>query len=119
VGWKHFAEMEDEAAMVRSGFNAADLVQGQLGDCWFVAALAVVAERPELIENVVVTKEKDPKGVYAIRLCMNRRWRTVLVDDRFPWWNSRFSSGGKPLRGPLYLQSSDPLEMWPALVEKA
>ena len=34
------------------GFSAAHLRQGGVGDCWFMSALAVVAERHDLIAKL-------------------------------------------------------------------
>ena len=43
---------------------------GALGNCWFLSALAVIAERRDLLEQIVLTKEYNPTGVYQIRFVL-------------------------------------------------
>ena len=66
------------------GFSANDLAQGGLGDCWFLSALAVVAERHDLIAKLFLETEANGAGAYGCRLFMDGRWATVTVDDRLP-----------------------------------
>ena len=43
-----------------------DIVQGGLGDCWFMSAAASYAEVPDRIKKVFLTEELNQKGVYAV-----------------------------------------------------
>jgi calpain-15 len=61
-----------------------DVKPGILGDEWFLSAVALLAERPVLIERLFITKEMNSAGVYKLRLCKNGEWVTVTVDDFMP-----------------------------------
>ncbi|KAK3274001.1 hypothetical protein CYMTET_17794 [Cymbomonas tetramitiformis] len=59
-------------------------MQGGLGDCWLMAALSILAEFPQRFERLFVQKEGNEFGCYAVRVCKNGTWRTVMVDDYLP-----------------------------------
>ncbi|EER13773.1 conserved hypothetical protein [Perkinsus marinus ATCC 50983] len=65
-----------------------DVLQGALGDCWMLSALAALCQqRPELVKDLFPyqdTTERSTVGVYLVRLCdSNSAWRLVVVDDHF------------------------------------
>jgi len=66
------------------GFSAADLRQGGVGDCWFMSALAVVAERHDLIARLFTDTARNAAGCYQVRLFMDGKWRSIVVDDMLP-----------------------------------
>lgn len=64
-----------------------DIKQGRLGDCYFLASLSAIAEFPNRIEKIFITKEVNEAGCYAVSLYVNGEKRTVVVDDYFPYCN--------------------------------
>lgn len=61
-----------------------DVIQGELGSCWFLSALALLVEKPFLLLNCMVTQYYNPKGLYQVRLCRRGEWVVVNVDDFLP-----------------------------------
>jgi hypothetical protein len=95
------------------GASYSDVVQGQTGDCYFVAALGGIARfSPQVIQQMV-TDNGD--GTFTVRFYNNGVADYVCVDRALPVWTdgtAEYASfGGK--------YSSTANELWVALIEKA
>ncbi|GMT16036.1 hypothetical protein PFISCL1PPCAC_7333, partial [Pristionchus fissidentatus] len=90
--------------------NSCDIIQGYLGDCWLMSALAMVAERPDVLEKIFLTKVYSKIGLYQVRLCVDGVWRVITVDDFFPCRQSSRSFAFAYGRNK---------QLWVPLVEKA
>lgn len=62
----------------------SDIEQGALGNCWFLAALALITEQPRILRQILLTQTVNAEGVYLVRLCHHGLWKTIMVDDCFP-----------------------------------
>jgi len=107
-----------------AGFQARDLQQGAIGDCWFMSALAVVAERPDLLLKLIPNPSMSSSGRYGVNLFIDGTWGQVEVDDHFPF----VAGGGGALTmveggidgatGLAYCRGRGK-QLWPPLIEKA
>ena len=96
-----------------------DIKQGEIGNCWFLAALANLAESPKCFRRVVpmvdATSEQSFEegrgyaGIFRFRFWRFGSWVEVVVDDLLPTRNGQL----------IYLRSVEKNEFWGALLEKA
>ena len=88
-----------------------DVIQGKLGDCYFLAACGAIALNPARLERLFISgKDYNPRGLYAVAVCINGIWEEVLLDDYFPC--------NKKTLTPAYTKSRSRY-LWPMLLEKA
>lgn len=89
-------------------------MQGKVGDCWFIAALFVVAEREDLISRLVETRSYCTQGgPYLLWLFIDCEWRQIIVDDWLPHYADK--------KGNAVLAFSKARDqcLWLPLLEKA
>ena len=81
-----WARLPPELGIVSDyGFRAEDLRQGGVGDCWFMSALAVVAERHDLIARLFAADTaRNAAGLCCVRLFLDGAWSSVWIDDQLP-----------------------------------
>ncbi|KAK0189170.1 cysteine proteinase [Armillaria mellea] len=62
------------------GASSNDIVQGAIGDCWFVSALATVCTPKGLVEKFCVARDESV-GVYGFIFFRDNKWVDVVIDD--------------------------------------
>ena len=80
------AEDTDVTLWGWDGIQPSDAVQGYLGDCWFIAAAAAVAQDPQRIRNVFEIPVLNKSGIYAMNMFIMGVPITVVIDDKLGFW---------------------------------
>ena len=64
-----------------------DVIQGELGDCYFLSTLSALAENPKNITNII-HNSKVSDGNYEATIYINGEPVKIVVDDSFPVANA-------------------------------
>jgi calpain-15 len=99
-----------EVKLVTGTMEPNDIKQGHLGDCYYLSAIASVAELQERIKKVFVTTETNAAGCYVVRLCIAGEFHEIVLDDKLPT-----NEDGKS----FCFSKSVGDEIWVQLLEKA
>uniref|UniRef100_A0A8C2ADV2 Calpain 12 n=1 Tax=Cyprinus carpio TaxID=7962 RepID=A0A8C2ADV2_CYPCA len=112
VKWLRPKEITSNAVFVEGTMGTTDICQGQLGNCWLLAALSCLTMHPPLFVKVVPSGQslsESYAGIFRFRFWQYGEWVEVVVDDRLPVREGRL----------LFSYSRTTNEFWSALVEKA
>lgn len=66
------------------GVLPAGTNQGRLGDCWFLAAAAALAEFPERIQKIFSNKSYPQNGLFQLTMYHIGQPKHIVIDDRLP-----------------------------------
>ncbi|KAG0278841.1 hypothetical protein BGZ95_002990 [Linnemannia exigua] len=113
-GTKRIPDLFRNPIFFLNGASPDDIQQGSVGDCWFVASLAVISNIPGLLEQLCV-KRNEQVGVYGFIFFKDGDWVSTVVDDQILYKINSLSG-----RRELYFSSChDERESWLPLMEKA
>ena len=112
--WAKLGELFDAnklSVLKPSQHLSQDVVQGELGDCYFLSVLAALAEEQNVINKLVDPKEKGNNGSFTSNVIIHGEPVKVIVDDVFPVANdSKLAFAG------LNEASGN---IWPMVLEKS
>uniref|UniRef100_A0A7S0ZYF5 Calpain catalytic domain-containing protein n=1 Tax=Noctiluca scintillans TaxID=2966 RepID=A0A7S0ZYF5_NOCSC len=96
------------------------ITQGQVGDCWLIAAIAALAEFPSIIKKCFKEVDQE-RGRYVIRIfdMATQAWEDVEIDDHVPCIRKNLDGS---MREPLQWVTHFAMPggyMWAPLLEKA
>ena len=109
VKWARARDLDPDAVLFDGAISSENLQQGNIGNCYFMAAVADLAFQPHYIWRLFKQKKYNPQGCYEINLFLNGEWQTVIVDDHFPVLRNGSLAFARPSKS----------EIWPMLLEKA
>ncbi|XP_032870422.1 calpain-3-like [Amblyraja radiata] len=112
VQWVRATQLFKHPQFFIDSFSTTDIVQGSLGDCWFLAAMSSLTLDANLFNYVVPNDQsfqENYAGIFHFRFWQFGRWVEVVVDDFLPTQNQHL----------IFTASSTWRELWSALLEKA
>lgn len=93
-----------------------DANQGSIGNCFFIAAAAAIAEKPERIQKVFLNQSNDlnDAGIYGVNFYTMGVKHTVVVDDYLP-----VLKGEDGDLSTVFSRIGNDKAMWMPILEKA
>ena len=116
ISWERISDVyPDRTLWGPSGVIPGDVAQGDLGNCWLMAAISAYAEYSSRIHDLFHNTQKSPSGLYGLNMYVLGVPTTIWVDDYIAFKTNEWT-GEKNL---FYGQVGADTALWGALIEKA
>jgi hypothetical protein len=110
ITWKRATDIFPYCKLFVDKIEAGDIMQGSLGNCYFLSAIAALTEFPNLIHKIFKTDKISDSGLYEIALFIDGEWQIVIIDDYIPYDAEQDNAAFTQANGQ---------EIWVLMIEKA
>lgn len=110
AGWKRISELVRKPTLFDNKIEPRDVIHSNVGDCYFLSAIAALAEDPKIIQNIFHDQKYNEEGIYKVTLRVNGLVEEVVVDDNIPV---------NQYGAPIFCQPNKTGEFWVLILEKA
>lgn len=107
--WKRIPDVIKNPEFISNKIDSSDILQGSLGDCYFLSAISALAENDFRVKNLFPNLEINRSGIYMARILYKGVIREVVVDDYIP-----VNQQGDP----LFAKPAGGREIWVMILEK-
>lgn len=84
VKWNRISELYENQVLMGSRIQPKDIIQGKLGNCYLLSALAALAEHQEYITNLFYEQTANRHGIYKVQLKIEGTIQEYIIDDYIP-----------------------------------
>ncbi|XP_062848408.1 calpain-2 catalytic subunit-like [Trichomycterus rosablanca] len=112
VEWIRPTKMVEDPYLIVERESRFDLAQGDLGDCWFLAAIGAITFQKDIMVEIIPENQsfsQDYAGIFHFRFWRFGKWVDVVIDDKLPTIDGKL----------IFVHCKTRNEFWPALLEKA
>ncbi|XP_059377132.1 calpain-1 catalytic subunit-like [Carassius carassius] len=112
VVWRRPHELVPNPVYIVQGASRFDIIQGVLGNCWFLASVGALTSQKLIMKQVINDEQNfsvDYAGIFHFKFWRFGSWVDVVIDDKLPTIDGQL----------VFVHSKTPNEFWPALLEKA
>ena len=110
IVWKRATEIYKKWELIENKIEIRDIIQGNLGDCYFLSALTALTRYQYLLVEKFRTRKFNEEGYYEMIFFIDGEWQVIFVDDYFPF---------DPLQKQFVGARPHHNELWTILLEKA
>ncbi|XP_076835261.1 calpain-1 catalytic subunit isoform X2 [Brachyhypopomus gauderio] len=121
VEWIRPTKLLPDPHLIVDTMSRFDFAQGDVGNCWFLAALGALTFHKHIIQKVFPegqSFQKNYAGIFHFRFWRFGKWFDVVIDDKLPTLNGKLIFVHPKTSNTSMIQRPQN-EFWPALLEKA
>lgn len=108
--WRSLIRTYKDISLIKD-VSCKDVIQGSLGNCYFLSVCAVMAEFPHRLNKIFLIKTINKAGIYAIRFFIDGEIKKIIIDDMIPFDNYA--------NKPAFTKLPSSHNIWTIVMEKA
>ena len=114
---KRVSEIFENPTFFAEGATYDDIIQGNLGDCWLLAAFSILTCNDKFVKDICVIQDAEI-GVYGFVFYRDGDWHQCIIDDKLYLRAPSYDESGDVVLGMYGVQQRDQERSYNDLFQK-